>query len=199
MCSVEGCKDTTRHVNGLCLKHYHRKRTHGTTDAQNTPKGSGLEFLLEHAEHAGDDCLIWPYYRGRNGYAKMTFEGTPMNAHRMMCRLTKGEPIGKRSTARHLCGNGHMGCVNPKHLAWGTVKENNHDRFDHGTSNRGERQGQHKLTESEVMEIYALRGRFTAVYVGSVYGVSDANIRAIWKGRNWAWLTNPVDGPVGAC
>lgn len=32
---------------------------------------------------------------------------------------------------RHLCGNGHLGCCNPRHLRWGTDAENAQDRILH--------------------------------------------------------------------
>jgi hypothetical protein len=33
--------------------------------------------------------------------------------------------------AIHCCGNGHLSCVNPAHLRWGTAKDNGKDAHLH--------------------------------------------------------------------
>jgi hypothetical protein len=197
MCTVEGCNSTKRHVNGVCFMHYQRFRKYGDYEGRGIPKGEALAFLVNHLDHDGDECLIWPYSRRPNGYAQITYQRQPMNAHRLMCRMAHGEPSSPKLQARHLCGNGTGGCVNPKHLAWGTAKQNEWDKLEHGTTNRGERQGQHRLTEKGVLEIYAMQ-RGGSAAVGAKYGVSEATIRAIWSGRNWSWLTGAAPRQGGA-
>lgn len=79
----------------------------------------------------------------------------------------------------------------PENLVWGTRPENQGtDRLANGTSNRGERHGLHKLTETEVLEIFSRlqRGERVAT-VAAAYGRSRQCITHIKMGRRWGWLT----------
>ncbi len=40
-------------------------------------------------------------------------------------------PVGRQGQLLHACGNGK--CSNPRHLYWGTQKENIHDAIEHGS------------------------------------------------------------------
>jgi len=45
-----------------------------------------------------------------------------------MCRLANGDPALPWLEASHTCEQGHLGCVNPKHLEWETHYENHQRR-----------------------------------------------------------------------
>jgi hypothetical protein len=110
-----------------------------------------------------------------------------------MCELVNGHPPFERAEAAHACGNGKRGCVSPRHLRWATPKENNWDRVDHGTDNRGERCGTHKLKEPEVFEIDRLLSSGSSHQdLADLYGVHRCTITDIAKGKNWGWLTGRV-------
>jgi hypothetical protein len=47
-----------------------------------------------------------------------------------MCQMAHGAPH-EGEVARHKCGNGHLSCVNPTHLCWGTVEQNKMDHHLH--------------------------------------------------------------------
>ncbi len=93
--------------------------------------------------------------------------------------------IGRRPDGmecRHLDGNAENN--NFRNLAWGTHQQNIDDRNSHGTSNQGERQGSHKLTEKDVLEIrriYCGHG----VRLAQRYGVKKATIFAVVARRTW--------------
>jgi hypothetical protein len=74
--------------------------------------------------HRGHDCLLVPFS------SKVAMVSRPglgtVSAARHMCELVHGA-AQDGMVARHLCGNGHMSCVNPRHLAWGTDAQNRHD------------------------------------------------------------------------
>ena len=79
-------------------------------------------------------------------------------------------------------------------LAWGTHKENAHDRVLAGTSAAGERSPWAKLTASEVVQIRALAAdkwidaagtEWTEREVAEFFGVTVANIRLIVKRITW--------------
>lgn len=88
----------------------------------NKGKGKVAQWLREHASHTGLNCLAYPFFRNQwTGYAQFGFEGKMLYAHRFMCELKNGPAPSDKHHAAHTCGNGHMGCVNPMHLAWKTV------------------------------------------------------------------------------
>jgi hypothetical protein len=97
-----------------------------------------------------------------------------------------GEPPSPQHHAAHNCGN--ASCVNPYHIRWATPSENQADRVEHGTSNRGERNGQTALTEDQVREIRALDRVISDDEISMRYGVSKSSILNILHGKTWGWL-----------
>lgn len=79
----------------------------------------------------------------------------------------------------------------PENLCWGTKPENEDDKIEHGTSNRGERHGHHELTESDVLEIrrrYAQGERVTEL--ARSFGRSRQCIGHVVHHRRWVWLSD---------
>jgi hypothetical protein len=105
-----------------------------------------------------------------------------------MCILAHGEPPSPKHHAIHSCGQGHMGCINPRHLRWATAVENYADTIIHGTTPRGMRHGKHKLTEDDVQTIRYLLGTVSKIELARRYGVTFQTIYAIDRGLIWAWL-----------
>lgn len=100
------------------------------------------EFCEWNTKYDGDDCLIVPGATERYP-ARVTRWGKSMRAGRYMLILTQGAPNSEGMHARHLCGNGHLSCVNPKHLAWGSPGDNIADANKHRAA---ERRGETKLS-----------------------------------------------------
>lgn len=210
VCSIEGCGGTFKVQRGLCNKHYIRLLRNGSPTAGGTYKGQARAFFEKALTYEGDDCLIWPFFRDKAGYARLREGSESRHVHRLVCRRVHGEPDDINIHATHECGNGHLGCVNPKHLKWGTRYKNQKDRVYHGTSNRGEQCAAHKLTAEEAIVIYhRLLSGERAYLLAKEYGVSDVTILDIGTGRSWAWLTglknpkerdvygNLVNAPIG--
>lgn len=119
-------------------------------------KGRGYLWLRAHMNYAGDNCLIWPYSRLKiEGYGYLGHNGEIYRAHRLMCIMVHGEPPSPKHHAAHNCGNGHLGCVNPLHLEWKTVSENQKDRRRHG-SYLGGIGSRTRLSEFQISEIRRL-------------------------------------------
>jgi hypothetical protein len=152
--------------------------------------GDGRHFVRTVAANAqGDECLIWPYGRMPRGYGRISLRRRSFLAHRIVCLVAHGEPGSTSSLACHSCGNGHLGCVNQKHIYWGSPRTNQLDRVEHGTSNRGERHGASKLTSNDVLAIRSLsangkKNREIAAY----FGVAHQTISKIMSGKAWSWL-----------
>jgi hypothetical protein len=75
----------------------------------------------------------------------------------------------------------------PENIVWGTRVENQGDRISHGTSNRGERHGMSKLTDSEVLEIRN-RLHVTQRELSKEYGVTQGAISRIRSGQAWKFV-----------
>lgn len=99
--------------------------------------------------------------------------------------------IGKRPFGWEVCHNDNNKLNNkPDNLRYDTRPANQMDRVRHGTSNRGERQGQAKLTREIVL---AIRRDQTSsnVELGRKYGLTKSGIRLARIGKRWSWLTCP--------
>lgn len=189
LCSIPDCGKRAK-SGALCSMHYERKRVYGSPDGGQFHHGARMRFLTDTALHwQSNSCLYFPKSLSRKiGYPTVRNDGLNTNASRIVCRMAHGEPPSTQHEAAHSCGNGHLGCINPKHLRWATHIENVADRTIHGTTARGERMGLSKLSESDVREIRALRGKVSIVKLASVFGVSDTCISAIQLRKSWAWL-----------
>lgn len=189
-CTVEGCGSTFLVRKGLCNKHSLRLRRHGDPLAGGTFVGETWSFLEALLGHEGDECVCWPFAKDANGYARIRSDGENIPAYRVMCRMAHGDPVEPRTHATHTCGKGNEGCVNPKHLEWGTAFKNQQDRVEHGTSNRGERCAAHKLTAAQALEIFQRLNSGERPYLlAPEYAVSPATVRDIKFGLSWSWLT----------
>lgn len=186
ICSIEGCGKPAV-SRGWCITHYTRWRRHGDPLAAATTPGALLAWVVALlAQPATDECQTnWPFGRNSNGYPTMTWRGEKRLTHHVVLELT-GRPRPKKRDARHLCGKGYLGCLNPRHLEWGTTTQNMADRVTHGTSNRGERCGTAKLTTADVRAIRA--STETQRLVAERYGITQTAVSMIKLRKNWQWL-----------
>jgi len=136
----------------------------------NKGNGKGIRWIREHLDHRGDDCLLWPYSKdSRVGRGMLGYNGQQWWAHRLMCTLAHGEPPTPKHQTIHTCGNGHLGCANPRHLRWGTNAENQKDRRKHGT-HKGAKGTRTRLTDDQIAEIR--RKEKTQVQIAKDFGIS---------------------------
>lgn len=195
LCSVPQCTARAAESGasrGYCPKHYLRLKRHGNPLAGGVTPGFRDEWIRGHAGYLGDDCLYPPFDPGRRAYVNINRKCIP--ASRYMCIQAHGEPADPNLFACHTCGNGGSGCVNPKHLYWGTPSDNQMDRVQEGTANRGSRHGMSKLTESEVREIrLAARNGEIHRTIAERYGVSRRTVGHIVRGSTWSWLGNGAE------
>jgi len=154
-----------------------------------TAKGEPLRFLREVVfTSATDDCVRWLFSTDRTGHAQVWVKGRLQMAARYVCMVTRGDPPSGEHQAAHSCGNGHEGCLNPRHIQWKTVKENHADKIEHGTDQRGERSNFAKLTNVQATEIMNLKGQMPQRMIAALYGVHPSQVSHIHTGANWAWL-----------
>lgn len=197
ICIIDACnKDGIKR--GMCAMHYRRWRIHGSTflpkEKERAPKGMAAEWVLDNLYHDGEECLIFPFGKGGNKtpykYGRISIDGKLESVHVVMATILYGERPTQSHQVRHICGNGHLGCANPKHLAWGTVKENCLDKVEHGTDIRCEKHPMTGFTNSDVLEILALLSDgWTQWDIARKYGVTQSAISGIKLGKTWGFVT----------
>lgn len=186
ICKIEGCE---RRVfgHGWCQRHYSRWRSHGDPLSGRVSPGLSKSYIRDVVlTFAGEGCLHWPYLLNDNGYARITDKsgGTELVSRRV-CEMVHGPAPSADHYAAHSCGQGHEGCVNPKHLRWATPSENQMDRIAHGTHGLGERNPMAKLTADQVRQIRTMQ-HLGSPKVSRQFGVSEGAILMIWRGKTWA-------------
>lgn len=189
ICQIEGClTDMKRGANGLCHKHNYRLKKYGDPLSGKPASGTVWRYLVQFMENYKDtdDCIPWPYGRDSFGYGVVTLPGERGGVHRIVCRHFHGEPVAPRNLAAHSCGNGHLGCMNPKHLRWATSKENSEDRERHGNTARGESCGSAKLTEQAVRDIRNSTESLRTLAVR--HGLTIGGVFGAKSGKNWRHL-----------
>lgn len=144
-----------------------------------------VEWLEAHRDYPHEDrCLIWPFSRDtRLGRGSMGVKGWGGWAHRNMCMLVHGPAPDDKPIAAHSCGNGHLGCVNPRHLSWSTYSENQIHRYACGKGNPNSRGNKSMFTEGQIAEIRAKYGEFTTVELAEMYGCSIGTVQYYLKYR----------------
>lgn len=167
-------------------------------------KANTVEKFWALVDKSGE-CWLWLGRRDPHGYGIFKLGPKVRRAHRLAWILTHGE-IPDGLNACHNCPDGdNPSCVNPAHLFLGTHTDNVADRVQKGRSATGDRSGAHthpeahprgersgnaRLTESEVLEIrrqYAAR-EATQVALAAAYSVHQTTISLIVKRRNWHHL-----------
>lgn len=108
--------------------------------------------------------------------------------HVIVCRTFSGpRPAAKH--ARHL--DGVKANCRSGNLVWGTKSQNQMDRAAHGTSNRGERCGNAKLTRRQIRSIRMVYGRGDVSYatLATKHEVNKGTIGKIVRRTLWGWLS----------
>lgn len=146
--------------------------------------GVGIQFLRSLIGWVGDACVTWPLTKDSRGYGQCGVDGQLLRAHRVMCELAHGPAPSPAHHAAHSCGNGHLACVNPKHLSWKTASENGLDRRQHGTHATSKNGSRSPLTPTQVAEIRSLIGRMTVTAIAKRFDISRRTVERIRAGHN---------------
>ncbi len=129
-------------------------------------------------------CHVWTAVKDSAGYGRFWLDGKMRLAHRVALWFALGRwPV----MACHLCNN--PSCVRPEHLYDGDHESNGKDRAD-ADSNKGERNGNARLTEDEVLDIRIAfeDNEEDILTTAERYGISEEHVVAIGERRSWSWL-----------
>jgi len=137
-----------------------------------------------------DDCWLWTAAKNRKGYGVIGVRvprSIALATHVSMMLAERPKPRPDAIVC-HRCDN--PSCVNPRHLWWGDVSENNRDMHTKGRWDRekpkGEKNWAHKLNEEQVKRILASSENNSAT--GRRYGVTTTLIWKIRNGKLWTHL-----------
>ena len=181
-CSIEGCGRLVA-SRKLCQKHYTRWKKFGDPLVVLRNTDLARDYLTKIiTTPKGENCVIWPYTRDRDGYARI---GTD-RACRIICEAVNGPPPEPNLHAAHTCGKGMDGCVAPWHLVWKNAAANNLDKVLHGTSNKGETNPKNVLREADVLAIR--QSKLSIQQLAKQYQVHTTTIRFILNRKTWRHL-----------
>ena len=133
-----------------------------------------------------DECWEWTAARSSAGYGVIGAPGrrSLLLAHRVAWELINGS-IPDGLLACHRCDN--RGCVNPRHLFLGTIKDNAVDMAEKGRSTHGERNPNAKLTYEEVEAIRRLRSEgLTQKEIAGQFGISRVTVTNVVNRQTWS-------------
>ena len=107
-------------------------RNRGTTgySTKHPAHSRSAMWLMKMKDFDKEQCLILPNALPGSP-ASVRYNCKEMAASRAMCIIVHGLPENPKHQAIHSCGNGHLSCVNPKHIRWGTNADNQRDRQIH--------------------------------------------------------------------
>lgn len=129
-------------------------------------------------------CWEWTHFiNGSNGYGQCKYKGEFYRAHRLAYMMFYG-PIPKDNVIRHSCDN--PSCCNPMHLSRGTQKDNAQDAVRKNRNVKGEKHGNSKLKEKEVISIFFDDRKSKHIAVD--YNVTVETVNFIKSGSCWKHL-----------
>lgn len=147
--------------------------------------------IPNHQQHLGR-CWKWCGSKLVSGYGLYTFRRHQKGiqnrvlVHRLVWVLFNG-PIPNGKWILHHCDN--PACCNPDHLFCGTPADNGRDKSLKGRSNPpvGERAGNSKLTDEDVIEIRKVcsLGTVNQTEIAKLYKIGQYEISRIKNRKRW--------------
>jgi len=178
ICSVPDCSNPRKGRDTMCGPHAYRRNRYGSPTGGGTFHGQPRAFLEAMVSTDSNECVFWPF---GSGYASIRVNGRYRKCHNLMCEMAHGPAPAPTLEAAHSCGNGHLGCVNPRHLRWATQDENRSDKVAH-------RRLGGKLSEEQVLLLRSLAGTEPIPSLAARFGISRASVHDIVTRRRWSWL-----------
>src|SRR6266436_394803 len=200
-CQIEGC-DKPVLAKGLCNFHYYRKLNNRVVEAPRTvshyvnTRGQSItktwlqSFIKEVLGPLKTPCWEWQRSKNKDGYGVIDKKDFKTDkAHRISYEVFIG-PIPEGLKVLHKCDN--PPCINPEHLFLGTTADNSADSVIKKRNAFGERSGNSKLTEKDVVQIKLLlnENKLTLDEIGSQFGTDKTHIWKIKEGHIWKHISN---------
>ena len=157
-----------------------------------TDRRSLADRLRGKFEQRGpDECWPWIAASDPRGYGRITVKGScRLATHVILEASGRPRPPAPNDQALHR-PDCHGSCSNPKHLRWGSQKQNMEDKVLRGTS-------RHKpgtfigakstITEQDVRDIRI--SSLTLKDLAELYDMSERSVWDIKKRRSWSWVSD---------
>ncbi len=133
-----------------------------------------------------DSCWEWTGSLNNTGYGLFGDGKAAHNilAHRFSMALCLWRILPPEELVLHTCDNPK--CVNPSHLYVGTHADNTADRNSKMRHNYGERNGNNKLVDTDIVEIREmLDSGLTTRAIAALFGVAPSTIWMIGTRKIW--------------
>lgn len=153
------------------------RRSYTNKDGRTRP-GEPLAFVEAAIRHQSQDCLLFPFAKGRDGYGVLKVDKRFRKPHQLVCEAAYGPKPSDAHEVAHSCRQAL--CCNPSHLRWDTRAGNVLDCV-------GEARKFAKLTAEKVQSIRSQPHR-SQRDLAREFGVSTRTIWAIQHRKKWAWL-----------
>jgi len=137
--------------------------------------------MLMRGRLKGKTVLVGVYWR-----VNLCRDGKPKgkSVHRLVAEAFMG-PCPDGMEVSHLDGNGFNN--KKENLIYETRSQNHARKVQHGTAQRGERCGRHKITEKDVLEIRSTPDMLLTDWSKRL-GISFSNVSAIRRRKTWRHL-----------
>lgn len=159
------------------------------------PKGytvdiDGNVYSLKHRWGRRKKPLLLSQNTDRDGYKRVELYNSGKKKQYLVHRLVLVAFVGacpKGKICRHLDGNPANNKLD--NIKWGTYKENEADKAEHGTRLLGQNLPWTKLTERCVIRIRALvLAGIQKNHIAELFGVTPTTIGDITKRRSWKYV-----------
>ena len=154
-----------------------------------------IDRFFSNVEEQDNGCWQWTGSVDKDGYSVFNYltytKDKIHRGHRFSHSVFNMDELKDGLVVMHSCNN--TSCVNPNHLSQGTHNQNMDYMLKCGRKigPRGEKQGQSKLTEQIVRQIYIdyrINKIGSSYKVAEKYNISRTTVSSIANGYNWKHL-----------
>lgn len=149
-------------------------------------RGEPQAFLDAAVAYDGNDCLLWPFALTDKGYGQLRVnQGGARKvqyAHRIVLERTQGTaPEGMVAAHAPLVCHSRS-CVNPRHLRWATLSENQADKHLDGTAPT-------KLADDAVEFVRQHEASMDRETLAAMFGVHVMTVWRAQRGETYGHVT----------